>query len=788
MSKFLLLFFTTLTFSIGYCQTFIVSGIVTDLKTNETLIGVNVIAGDKGTITDLDGKYQLTLAEGSHTISFTFVGYETVTKKITLSKNLELNIKLEEASNTLDDVVISAGKFEQKLGDVPVSMAVIKPTLIQNKATVTCESIIDQVPGVQVLENQVSIRGGSGFSYGSGSRVLLMIDDMPMLAGDAGDIKWSSLPIENVAQIEVIKGASSVLYGSSALNGVINIRTAYPKDVPETKINYSSGVYMPGFGQQKGRDIEGHDTIFDRTNQQWWNGTQYYTTGNFLHSRKINNNFDLVVGGNFYTNEGYRLGADEHRFRFNANTRWRSKKIKGLSYGINGNRNQEKGNLFFLWQNADSVLVPQGLTDTATTTLSQYYTTRTNLDPFIVYFDTSGNKHSLRGRLYNTSNRNNTNQNSFANVAYGEYQFQKHFKNELTFTTGITGTVTEVKSQLYGDHSSRNFAVFAQADKKWRRFNFTGGLRMENYKIDTVSTRVKPSFLKDTIPVKPVFRLGTTYRVLEETYLRASYGEGYRFPSIAEKFITTKVGGLTLFPNQNVQPETGWSAEVGVKQGFKIGNFKGYLDIAGFVTEYNNMMEFAFGVYDSTGNPWNYDNGFPSFANFGFQSRNVENARISGGEISVAGQGKIKQIGIGILAGYTYIDPRSLNTDSLYQTTFSDSSAVLKYRNKHTAKLDIEFSYKKFAFGVSNRYNSFTENIDAIFTGPLGNLLLPGYPAYRNIRRIGDYVVDARFSYQATKNGKIAVLMNNVLNREYSNRPGNVMPPRTLIFQMSFNF
>src|SRR6185295_1918190 len=81
------------------------------------------------------------------------------------------------------------------------------------------------------------------------------------------------------------------------------------------------------------------------------------------------------------------------------------------------------------------------------------------------------------------------------------------------------------------------------------------------------------------------------------TYLRASYGQGYRFPSVAEKFITTTVGGLNVFPNTTLQPETGWSSEIGIKQGIKIKEWNGYIDVAAFRTEFQNMMEFAFGYY-----------------------------------------------------------------------------------------------------------------------------------------------------------------------------------------------
>ena len=165
-------------------------------------------------------------------------------------------------------MVISANKYEEKLGDVSVSMAIIKPDLIENKATRDAESIIEQVPGVQINENQVSIRGGSGWSYGAGSRVMVMVDGMPRLAGDANDIKWTAIPLENISQIEILKGASSVLYGSSALNGVINIRTKYPKEKPITKINISNGFYMSGFGIRKGTSLIGGDSILDQRSNQ----------------------------------------------------------------------------------------------------------------------------------------------------------------------------------------------------------------------------------------------------------------------------------------------------------------------------------------------------------------------------------------------------------------------------------------------------------------------------------------------------------------------------------------
>lgn len=227
------LIFSSITFS----QDATLKGIITDKITKEPLIGANVIYADgKGTVTGIDGDYSLTIPAGSYTVKFRYVGYEEVTKSVTLTAGqvLKIDVDLSEGKE-LETVVVSAGKFEQNLEDLTVSMAVIKPSLLENKNVTNAETILEQVPGVTVQDGQVCIRGGSGFAYGAGSRVLMMVDELPLLSGDAGDVKWNTLPIENLSQIEVIKGASSVLFGSSALNGAINIRTAYPTDKPVTK-------------------------------------------------------------------------------------------------------------------------------------------------------------------------------------------------------------------------------------------------------------------------------------------------------------------------------------------------------------------------------------------------------------------------------------------------------------------------------------------------------------------------------------------------------------------------
>ncbi|MFN5911030.1 MAG: TonB-dependent receptor plug domain-containing protein, partial [Bacteroidota bacterium] len=115
----------------------------------------------------------------------------------------------------------------------------------------------------------------------------------------------------------------------------------------------------------------------------------------------------------------------------------------------------------------------------------------------------------------------------------------------------------------------------------------------------SVGGRLEYFALNDSITaLKPIFRAGTSLKIYQETYLRASYGQGYRFPTITERFIKTGVGNFGVFPNPDLKPESSWNAEVGLKQGLKFGKLMGYFDVAGFWQEYQNTIEYMFGVWN----------------------------------------------------------------------------------------------------------------------------------------------------------------------------------------------
>lgn len=233
---------------------------------------------------------------------------------------------------------------------------------------------------------------------------------MPMLSADAGDIKWTFLPIENCEQIEIIKGASSALFGSSAMNGVIHFRTGYAKDEPITHVNFSSGIY----------DNPRRKELI------WWEGANpSYSGFNFFHAQKMGN-FNFVVGGNANADQGHKKLGSSQRFRLNTNLRYRFKKIEGLSVGLNLNGQDSKSSQFFVWENPDSALIPSG--GVADQIVGKKFT----INPFLVYNTKHNSKHTLRGRMFRTDNKNPNNfinpKGSVSDLFYSEYQFQKRFQ------------------------------------------------------------------------------------------------------------------------------------------------------------------------------------------------------------------------------------------------------------------------------------------------------------------------------------------------------------------------
>ena len=801
---FSLLLISIMTFQTTNAQK--ISGIVTDQYTQEALIGVNIVLENgQGTSTNVDGRYEINLSAGEHKITFKYIGYESLTQKLTVSKNenKNLNIKLKTASELVSTVVVSAGRFEQKIEEITVSMEVIKPSLIENKNTTDIQTAMDQVPGVNITDGQANIRGGSGWSYGAGTRVSVLVDDMPLISGDAGQVQWKLIATENINQVEVIKGAASALYGSSALNGIINIRTAFPsqKDIDKkplpgyTKVNMHFGL----IDFAKRNELNWHRNEKGEMSRRAFKGIE------FLQAMKLNN-LDLSIGGNFFKDDGYRYKEITDRKRFNLNSTYKSKKIKGLSYGLNANFLFQSTGSAIVWDGLDRAYIP--LNEEITTTNGDTY----NIDPFITYMY-NNNRHSLKTRYLKVINDNSTadqddGQDNESELYYSDYQWQKNLEEyNLRITTGTTNEIVYGRSELFqGNNTRRNHSIYTQLDKKIGRLNISLGARFEHFAVESETEYlIDGQILNSFSAGKPVFRTGLNYQVGEATFLRTSWGQGFRFPAMAELFIRTNYSGLEIYPNAALKPESGWSAELGIKQGLEVGSWRGYLDVAAFIMRYNDMMEFSFGRWAPNQPDPNDPNASLNFYGLGFKSINVGKTQIYGTEFTLTGQGKIsKNLIINLLAGYTFMQPTSLSPDEVYavldepinldgetisELTYNNSSSdptILKYRYQHIAKIDAEIMYNRYSLGGSVRYNDFMKNIDKIFADPMLVLIgISGINEAREKFKDGDLIIDARLGYQFNEMIRFGFIVNNLLNREYMSRPATMMPPRTFAFQCS---
>jgi len=844
MKKITLLIFINL---IGWnllAQNATLTGTVSE-DNGEPAIQANIIVDvSKGwaTVTDFDGKYSLSLPEGEYAVMYKYIGKEDQIVKVNLKagETVTKDIVFAEKVEMINTIVVSASKYEKKLSEETVSMEVLGNDLIQSNNITNVEDGMNKVPGVTVVEGQANIRGGAGWSYGAGSRVMILLDDMPLLTADAGDTKWSFIPTENVEQIEVIKGAASSLYGSGALNGVINVRTGYAKNTPETSVGVWSGIYA---GPRDKDDAWWYDT----------NSQPFFTGVNFVHKRKIKR-LDLVFNGQ-YTSDYSPLQENSYGdARIGTKIRFRPKKIEGLSTGVNMNIYRSFGSAFFLWNgNDENSRIPMP------NTASAYQNNRIAIDPFISYYDDKNNNFSLKTRFFRTGNRNNTGQGSIATMYQYDLQYNRFFnKGDINLVGGLAGYYSTVRSplddpdaSLTGEHNGTNVAPYIQVEKKLfdQRLNLTAGARYEYFFINSLSTDTTLSSDLN----RPLFRVGANFKAAEATFIRGSWGEGYRFPSMAELFVNSNIGGIGLYPNSNLKPESGWYTEIGIKQGLKFGDWGAYLDLALFANRYSDMLEFNFGqfgefeiqnIVDAISNGEAID---ISDVGVGFSSQNVGETLIMGFEISGGSQGKIGKFPLNILMGYTYIESKSLNWDdpiefydatgeivvpgesgiesatglsslsngtATYSGVSSSSENVLKYRNKHTFMMDVSTSVKKFDFGVSLQYRSWMENIDQLFISdlftediPAESLLaalgadiesvesLIGTEAFSGLKEYreqyngrGTTLIDARVAYHFNDQAKISIVGKNLLNLTYDIRPTLLGDPMSFAFQFNYNF
>lgn len=774
----ILLFLSILPLAPLLAQTAVVKGKVMDGKTGDPLPFASIqVNRQNTTAADSNGFYRFQTEPGKVVVSVKQLGYAPFeqTIRVGFEEQITVNLELTPQQNELDRVVVSGSRQEIKITREVMSVTSVQPYLIANTNANTLSDVLNKVPGVSIIDGQAMIRGGTGWSYNVGSRVMVLLDDMPLMGPDLGDVQWDLLPIEAAENVEVIKGPSSVLYGSSASAGTVNVRTGWPTNKPQTRITFFQGVV---------------DNPRNKNSIWWERTTQPFNTGSFVEHRQKFGQFDVVASANLNANRSHIQDNDEFRARTYFKTRYRFKEVKGLSAGLNGTYMAKKAGRFFIWKDADTgALIPFD----GSIGYDKYFIY--SIDPHITYLQPSYSL-SLKYRFYNITRdglfgaqKLQRTNDAVAKMHAVDMNFQKKFMHYFTSTSGIYVTGFNAIGNVYpGKQTGSSGAAYTQLEFLRKRWHITTGLRYEMNAVGAVEETQRP-----------LFRAGINYQAREKTFIRASYGEGFRFPTAVERYIEDEIGGISLYPNPDLQSERGWYTELGVKQGFTISGFNATVDACLFWMEYENLIQLRFDQYERASyyiDTVNFQVVIVGQDKIGFKAINLPKSRTAGFEVSLEGGGNIGQVGIRTLCGYTYSYPVDLSADSTLKQVgnyvnamfdyykFIDAqspafNSLVAYRTRHLVKSDVELSYKKVSVGYSLNYTSIYEKIDdALYHA------VPGLKNFQDDAGTGYWVHNARLGFRLTHQFTLAFLVSNLTNLTYASRPARMDAMRTFSLQM----
>lgn len=777
-----------------------ISGVIIDENGEAVFSASVVVDAAKGwaVTSDFDGNFRIDLPAGKYNVLVRYIGYEENTREVTLKsgENKTLNFSLKQSEQILGLVeVVSATKRGIVAEKEVVTVETITAEFLDNNVITIGSDAVDKVPGVTILDGQVSIRGGSGYAYGTGSRVILVIDEIPLLSPERNEVLWDFIPMENVKTIDVVKGASSVQYGSAALNGIVAVTTNWPSKKKETNVTMFSGIYgAPPIAE--GQWWDRTDNIFEKPHEL---GVQ------FSHLRQLTDEMDLVVSGAFISNQSHILNQANNRVRNNIKWRFTPEKIRGLTFSLNSNLLYRNNDQFFIWENSNTGAY-EGMS-------FQDRYLRYSIDPVVKYFFKDNNQFSFINRIYYDERLNKGRPSQYSGIkAYNDFQYKRTFKNAEkgingTTTVGFVNSHDRIEAKSFDSYSINGdgifhfntFSAYTQSDFGWNDLTLALGARFDYVALNG-----------NKAASKPVFNAGTSYELGHKNFLRFGFGQSFRIPSIAERFVkeeitSVEIGNNTLRvfagPNPDIRPESGYSFELGFKKIITTSKFEAKIDAVVFYQRFEDMTEFTFG---------NYTDPIDSTDYLGFQMLNVAEARIFGWEGTINASHKIRESVLTYQFGYTYSyganaeEDTTLNnilsvmkgafqafsiSDEEYADYYENGEqnilhGMLRYRFRHTIKMDVNLDIKKFSFGTNIRYYSFMDRVDAVFA-----IFIPDIQDYRDAQNNrGDFVVDLRGQYHFSDQFTLGFICKNALNNDYQLRPAKPDAPRSFTFQGRFTF
>ncbi len=523
-------------------------GKISDALTGEPLkdAAIIMLSTGEGTVSDEVGNYSLGTAIGKLIVEVRFIGYVPQRREIFIEQGKkELHdFKLVPEIYQQEQIVVTANKVGMNRNIVPMNVTVINQLQIENSSESNILPVISsQVPGLFVTE-----RGVTGFGLAGGSAgkisirgvggsdatfpVLLLIDGQPQFMGMMGHAIPDSYVSSDIEKVEVVKGPASILYGTSAMGGAINLITRRQKE--------------EGFSA-RGRIMYGT-----------FNTQKYSASAGYKHNR-----FNILASANHDQTDGDRPNSD-----FNINNGY----IK-IGYEINPHIMVDANASFSKFKAYDpgSIYHPN---PSVFDNKSQWV----DIERSNVYFTLSNQFNISEGGL-KTYYMNGVHdiydgwKSNDENMGISLYQGLRLIENNLLNVGaemkkyGGRGTAPSL-GQRSGEWITVNeagaYAIMQHT--LFDRLTLNAGIRYDNHSV--LGDNWVPQF-------------GVAFTALQHTILKASVSKGFRNPTVRE---------LYLFPpaNEALLPETMWNYELTLSQGF--ANQRVVAEITVFNAEGENLI------------------------------------------------------------------------------------------------------------------------------------------------------------------------------------------------------
>lgn len=726
-----------------------ISGVVLSSEDSTSIVGATVILesqdsgypGKIGAITKSDGSFAFIKLRGrEYQIFVSMIGFKEFNERVSLDSVAQRKIKLflHPLPVQTEQVVVTASKRTQSLAEVPVSLSMLSSSSIEMRNNLSLDDALRYVPGVNFIQDQVNVRGSSGYARGIGSRVLLLMDGIPLLSGDTGGANWESVPVDDIDHLEVVKGAGSALYGSNALGGVIDVITKNQFDVNSTNVKIYAGLYeQPHYSEWR-----------------WSSKPRFFQGGSvartFASGELGLGDFGLTTSLTYKKDDGYIENDGFNNLNFfveSAGTVGENQTLK-----VFGNIFTQHTGSFLWWKDLNHALQPDN------SSLGEWVnSTRANVAG--VYTDVVSDKflYVIRGSYYFNywydnfgQTPNGIGDTSTSDLGYLEFQGTLNADPRTILTFGGEVQPNFLSSNLFSTESSGSGAVYFQCERKLPEFVPAG---------DQLRATIGARYDYEKIQSNPAFnqfnpKLGFVYEIGSEgeeniISFRASAGTGFRAPSLGELYSNTSTAGISIIPNPNLLPEKSLSCEIGARVPV---SWYGVLDASIFQSDYWNMIE-------------------PQFTTNGqIQFENVTRARVQGYEVDISS-------GVGtdfltLSVSYTYIYPRDISANT-----------ILKYRSREIFYASADLSRSIFRASIDFRYLSKFENYDQ-------ELVQAGI-VKNGDQRVPAFITDLRAGVDLISIGYpvgVSFIVDNAFEYYYVEMIGNVAPIRNYSVVVSIKF